>query len=124
LEALKTMDNIQSQLSNTSVKLVGSAYNAQDAANSLENLSGGMQNTVQLQVHADDFVGRIIGGNPATYGSTPEGSSLIKEWINMFGASPTVHSCYGDASKACIKQYGDPITVNVPAKQPVDGARK
>lgn len=81
LEALKTMDNIQSQLSNTSVKLVGSAYNAQDAANSLENLSGGMQNTVQLQVHADDFVGRIIGGNPATYGSTPEGSSLIKEWI-------------------------------------------
>jgi len=124
LEALNSMDNIQAPLSNTTVKLVGSAYNAQDAANSLNNLSGGAQTAVQLQVHADDFVGRLLGGNPATYGSTPEGSSLIKEWIHMFGDSPTVHSCYGDASKACIKKYGEPITVNVPANQPVGGGLK
>lgn len=124
LEALKGMDNLQSPLSNTTVKLVGSAYNAQDAANSLNDLSGGKKNTVQLQVHADDFVGRLLGGNPATYGETPVGSSLIKEWINMFVNSTTVHNCGGDASIACIKKYGDPITISVPAKQPVDGGWK
>jgi len=124
LEALKGMDNLQSPLSSTTVKLVGSAYNAQDAANSLNDLSGGKKNTVQLQVHADDFVGRLLGGNPATYGETPVGSSLIKEWINMFVNSTTVHNCGGDASIACIKKYGDPITISVPAKQPVDGGWK
>lgn len=108
LEALKGMDKLQSPLSNTTVKLVGSAYNAQDAANSLNDLSGGKQNTVQLQVHADDFVGRLLGGNPATYGETPVGSSLIKEWINMFVDTTTVHSCYGSgaASTDCYPIYG------------------
>jgi len=65
----------------------------------------------------DDFVGRLIGGNPATYGNRPTGSNMIKEWLNMFGAAPTVHGCYGggDAKGMCGKAYGNPITVNVPA---------
>lgn len=109
--------SIQSPLSNTTVKLVGSAYNTQDAANSLNDLSGGKKNTVQLQVHADDFVGRLLGGNPATYGETPVGNNLIKEWIHMFGASPTVHSCYGSgaASTDCYPVYGPPKTIDIPS---------
>ena len=117
LEALNGRDNTQSPLSNTTVKLIGSAYNAQDAANLLSNLSGGIQNAVQLQVHADDFVGRLIGGNPPTYGETPVESSLIKEWIHMFGVAPTVHSCYGTgaASPDCYPTYGAPKTINIPS---------
>lgn len=114
LETLKTM-GLEDPLSNTSIKFVGPAYSAQEAANSLDTLSGGNQTTVQLQNHVADFVGRLIGGNQATYGEISEGSSLIKEWINMFGESPTVHSCYGGADKKCIDTYGSPSTLNIPA---------
>ncbi|MDZ4098313.1 MAG: hemagglutinin repeat-containing protein, partial [Methylophilaceae bacterium] len=114
LEILKTM-GLEDPLSNTSIKFVGPAYSAQEAANSLDTLSGGNQTTVQLQNHVADFVGRLIGGNQATYGEISEGSSLIKEWINMFGESPTVHSCYGSGASSpdCYPSYGVPITIDI-----------
>ncbi|BCM23768.1 two-partner secretion domain-containing protein [Methyloradius palustris] len=124
LEALENMGNNQNILSGTNIKLVGSAYSAQDAANSLSDLSGGAQTSVQLQNHVDDFVGRLIGGNPTTYGNTPTGSSMIQEWIHIFGASPTTHSCYGAASSACNDKYGVPITINIPSKDSTDGVQK
>lgn len=116
LEILNTM-GLEDPLSNTSIKFVGPAYSAQEAANSLDTLSGGTQTTVQLQNHIADFVGRLIGGNQATYGEVSEGSSLIKEWINMFGEAPTVHSCYGNngSDSPCTQTYGKPISVNIPS---------
>ena len=99
-----------------SIKFVGPAYSAQGAANFLNTLSGGNQNNVTLQNHMDDFVGRLIGGNEATYVNRPAGSNMIKEWLNIFGAAPTVHSCYGNGgSKDCIPTYGIPKTVNIPS---------
>ncbi|HEX5539439.1 MAG TPA: hemagglutinin repeat-containing protein [Methylophilaceae bacterium] len=116
LEALKSME-LNNPLSDTNIKLVGPAYPAQEAANSLDTLSGGKKTTVQLQNHVADFVGRLIGDNPATYGETREGSSLIKEWIKMFGVSPTVHSCYGTgaSSRDCYPTYGPPKTIDIPS---------
>lgn len=124
LEALKTM-GLENPLGDTSIKFVGPAYSVQEAANSLDTLSGGNQTTIQLQNHMADFVGRLIGGNQATYGEVSEGSSLVKEWINMFGEAPTVHGCYGagDGKGSCGQAYGDPITVNVPANNKT-GAEK
>jgi len=120
LEVLKTI-GLEDPLSNTSIKFVGPAYSTQEAANTLNTLSGGNQTTIQLQNHMADFVGRLIGDNQATYGEVSEGSSLIKEWINMFGESPTVHSCYGNTGKdsPCTQTYGKPILVNIPANNDI-----
>lgn len=114
LKALEAME-LQDPLSDTHIKFVGPAYPAQEAANSLDRLSGGKQTTILLQNHAADFVGRLIGGNPATYGESYEENGLIKEWIKMFGASPTVHNCYGGANQACDDAYGEAISINVPS---------
>lgn len=105
-------------LTNTDIMFVGPAYSAQEAANLLDHISDSHNSNVQLQNHADDFVGTIIGGNPATYDQRPSDSSLLNEWIKILGDAPTVHSCYGTGavSQQCQPRYGQPTTVNV---QPV-----
>ncbi|MRR52063.1 MAG: adhesin, partial [Rhodocyclaceae bacterium] len=116
MESLAKDSGSSGTLSNTSLKFVGPAYNAQDAANLLDLLSNGNSNSVTLQNHVDDFVGSIIGWNPATYDQRPGDSSRVREWVRMFGAAPTVHSCYGTMAvnpKGCNKQYGVPKTVEV-----------
>lgn len=81
-----------------------------------QNTLTGTLSTSNIQNHMDDFVGRLIGGNPATYGIRPKESNMIKEWINMFGAAPTVHGCYGsDGNKDCIPTYGVPKSVVIPS---------
>ena len=40
---------------------------------------------------------------------------MIKEWLNMFGAAPTVHGCYGRGGHEDCSRYGEPITVKIPA---------
>lgn len=117
MESLASEEGSVGVLANTDVKFVGPAYSAQDAANLLNQLSNGNRSSVQLQNHADDFVGSIIGGNPATYDQRLENSSLMAEWLRMFGDAPTVHSCYGtgDVSPGCRPSYGPPVTVDVHA---------
>lgn len=95
LEAVASQNNAEGTLNNTNVSLFGSAYNAQQAANFLNALSSG-NGTVQSQVHIDDFVGTIIGGNAPSGGTTPEGSSLLQEWIKIFYGESTVHNGYGE----------------------------
>jgi hypothetical protein len=73
-------------------------------AQTLTTLNGKIT-SVGLQVHTDDFVGRILGQNPATYGTHPEDSSTFGEWIHIFGKFPTVHSCYGNGGVACNDKY-------------------
>ncbi|MES9911193.1 MAG: hypothetical protein ABW126_02250 [Candidatus Sedimenticola sp. 4PFRAG1] len=99
----------------TYVKLVGPASNAKETAKDLDNLSDGFSSGVDLQNHDDDFIGRIIGGNPATYDQRPIDSSKVKEYIRIFDDAPTVHSCYGSgaSSKDCIRKYGKAPTMNV-----------
>jgi len=70
---------------------------------------------VELQNHADDFVGSWIGRNPATYDKRPERSGSFKEALKMFGDVPTVHSCYGatDTNYGCTKAYGKASTLYI-----------
>jgi filamentous hemagglutinin len=89
----------------TNVNLFGSAYNAQDAANTVNQMTNG-QGQVTSQVHKDDFVGTALGGNAATGGTTPSGSSTLQEWIKMVGGDSTAHNNYGDGKdEKGIKDY-------------------
>ncbi|WP_129215655.1 hypothetical protein ABQX27_021330 [Xanthomonas oryzae pv. oryzae] len=45
-----------------------------------------------------DPVGRLIGGNPATGGTIPEGSNFMLEILRALGGSGTSHNCYGIGS--------------------------
>lgn len=114
MEALSEQAGSGGVLNNTEIKFVGPAYNAQDAANMLDAMSNGNRSVVLLQNHADDFVGTLIGGNPATYDQRPPESSRLNEWWWILGDAPTVHSCYGTGAVSvdCPK-YGNPITVEI-----------
>jgi len=106
-------------LANTEIKFVGPAYDAQDAATLLDAMSNGNHSVVLLQNHADDFVGGLIGNNPATYDQRPAESSRLNEWWRIFGDAPTVHSCYGTGAvdpEGCKGSYGSPKTIEVPSK--------
>jgi filamentous hemagglutinin len=119
LESLAGQDGSAGLLSHTEIKLVGPAYSAQRAATLLEGLSNGNRSVVSLQNHADDFVGVLIGNNPATYNKRPADSSRLKEWWRIFGDAPTVHSCYGTmavAPEGCHENYGRPKTIDVRAE--------
>ncbi len=107
-------------LGNTSVSLFGPAYNAQEAAGLLNRLSGGRNSVVQLENHAADFVGSLIGANPPTWDQIPPGSSKAQEWIRMLGDAPTVHSCYGNGgmnSMGCKNAYGPSVSFPIPGRQ-------
>jgi filamentous hemagglutinin len=95
LEALAANSENAGMLSGTTLSFYGPAYSAQQAAGLLEQLSGGRNSVVMLESHESDFVGSLIGRNPATWNQIPVGSSMFQEWIRMFGNAPTVHSCYG-----------------------------
>ncbi|PKO42237.1 MAG: hypothetical protein CVU29_12005, partial [Betaproteobacteria bacterium HGW-Betaproteobacteria-22] len=96
VEAIASQSNAQGSLSGTDISLFGSAYNAQRAADLLNKLgTQDKQGTVQSTVHIDDFVGTIIGNNPATGGTTPINSNLLKEWVKIFYGDSTAHNGYG-----------------------------
>ena len=97
----------------TNVNLFGSAYSAQDAANTVNQITNGA-GKVTSQVHKDDFIGKVLGGNAATGGTTPSGSSTLQEWIKILGGDSTSHNNYGDgravpdgqgATKSDIDKY-------------------
>lgn len=118
MEALSSEPGSNGVLGNTEIKFVGPAYSTQDATNMLDGMSNGNRSVVQLQNHADDFVGGLIGGNPATYDQRPAESNMLGEWVGIFGAAPTVHSCYGTGAadpKGCERNYGPPVTIEVPS---------
>lgn len=119
METLETGADSTGSLLDTDVKLVGPAYNAQEAANRLDRLSDGFSSGVDLQNHADDFVGTLIGKNPATYDYRPEKSSSFNETLGIFGDAPTVHSCYGtgEVHRDCERKYDKAPTMNIQPKK-------
>ncbi|EJF78434.1 Uncharacterised protein [Candidatus Bartonella washoeensis] len=92
---------------NTTINLFGPAYNAQDMANTLNYVSDGKQDYVNLENHKYDFVGGVIGGNPATFSKVLAGSNWWKETWKIFTTYPSVHACYGNADLACRRAYGN-----------------
>jgi hypothetical protein len=101
----------------TNVNLYGSAYNAQDAANTVNQLTNG-QGQVKQSTNNYDFIGRILGGNAGTGGTIPEGSSVLEEVIKTMGGNSTVHNNYGDGKNQkgiddywdCAKPVLQPVT--------------
>jgi filamentous hemagglutinin len=85
--------------SNISINFFGPAYSAGAAARLLNELRGGEQNSVGLQHHVANPVGRLVGGNPSTGGTIHEGGSSLKEmWRTGTGQQNTTHNCYGSNS--------------------------
>lgn len=97
----------------TNANLYGSAYNAQDAANTVNQITNGV-GQVKQSTNNYDFVGRILGGNEGTGGTTQAGSSVIKEALRTMGGAATVHNCYGSGHEGC-DGFGKPELVTVPA---------
>jgi filamentous hemagglutinin len=89
----------------TNVNLFGSAYNAQGAANTVNQVTNGV-GQVKQSTHNYDFIGRILGGNAGTGGTIPEGSSVIEEAIRTIGGTATVHNCYGAGRPECGDRFG------------------
>ncbi|UNF45995.1 filamentous hemagglutinin [Bartonella krasnovii] len=92
---------------NTTIKFVGPAANALATAGLLSYASDGEQTSIELENHADDFVGVWIGGNPSTFYKVPSGNNWWKEAWKMMTSYPNVHACYGHADPACQHAYGD-----------------
>ncbi|WP_297326470.1 hypothetical protein [uncultured Bartonella sp.] len=74
-----------------------------------------MQNTVILENHEYDFVGRVIGGNPATNYLIPPRSNALREFLKVFiPIGRSSHGCSGSAaSRECNRDYGkyNPVLV-------------
>ena len=124
MEAVASQSNAAGSLSNTNISLFGSAYNAQQAANLLNQLGteenhGGLQSTV----HLDDFVGTVIGGNNPTGGTTPINSNLLKEWVKIFYGEATAHNCYGSGKSGC-KDYWPTKSIPQTILPNIGGAKK
>jgi filamentous hemagglutinin len=89
----------------TNVNLFGSAYNTQDAANTVNQITNGT-GEVKQSTNNYDFIGRILGGNAGTGGTIPPGSSALEEVIRTMGGAATVHNCYGAAKAECTDRFG------------------
>ncbi|OLG52317.1 hypothetical protein BXO8_00470, partial [Xanthomonas oryzae pv. oryzae] len=104
-ESIAKMPDAPGLLSKTTVSFFGPAYNAKKADDILSFLQnrevqGDPESMVlTLQNHMADPVGRLIGGNPATGGTIPEGSNFMLEILRALGGSGTSHNCYGIGGK-------------------------
>ena len=84
---------------------VGSAFNNQQMADLL-NKKSATSGKIYAQVHKDDFVGTFIGGNEATGGTTPDGSTSFIEGLKSIFFDVTVHNSYGDGKpNGASKKY-------------------
>jgi filamentous hemagglutinin family protein len=98
-------------LINTTVSFFGPAYNRDKADEMLSYLQDrdSIQDPIRrhamsiyMENHIADPIGRLIGGNAATGGRIPEGSSYFLEGINSVFGEYTVHNCYaGSNLEAC-----------------------
>jgi filamentous hemagglutinin len=128
LESTQNQSATPGMLSNTTINFYGPAYNAEQA----DNILGALQNRdaitdpgrrnemiLQMQNHQADPIGRLVGGNPGTGGSIPEGSNTIKEAINAVGGENTVHNCYGMSDAKPCQQFWNPSPNGQPILQPI-----
>ena len=84
-------------LSGTTMYFFGPAQNVANAEKTLNYLQGaGNQNSILYQNNVADPIGRLIGLNPATGGTVPDGNTLLWEMLRAATGQPiTSHNCYG-----------------------------
>ena len=82
---------------------------------------------LQYQNHIADPVGGMVGGNAATGGTVPEGSSAANEAFRAVTGQPiTVHNCYGQSSQpGCANLWRDSggFPIFNPATPPIGGPK-
>ncbi len=111
-------------LGKTSMNFFGAAYSVQKADSLLGVLqsrsgvsSESQREAMELryQNHNLDPVARLplVGFNPATGGTVPDGSVRVWEWLKVLGGDKTVHNCYGNGGPAC-KPFWKDSTDGVP----------
>ena len=119
LESLNTDPlMMQGVLGNTNINFYGPAYNAQNAADLLYNLSEGKQTQIMMENNVADPVGRFVGNNNPTGGTVQSNTSILWE---MFRAATgqdggTSHNSYGDAPKTGLDNFWGGVK---PVPQPV-----
>lgn len=132
MESQTTEPNAQGSLKATTINFFGPAYNAQQADKLLSNLQDRQSlpvdqqpaTVLQFQNHAADPVGGLIGGNPATGGTIPEGSGIAREAVRAATGQPnTVHNCYGMSRDAACTKFWDGSYPQAAPAQPA-GAKK
>ncbi|AMP13302.1 hemagglutinin repeat-containing protein [Collimonas pratensis] len=122
MESMQNQPGAQGSLSDTLVHFYGPAYNAVKADNILGNLQNRdaisdstQKNNMVLTYENNiaDPVGRLIGGNPATGGTIPDGSSILFQALRAATGQPvTSHNCYGaSGSESCGKFWQDSPTM-------------
>jgi len=144
MESLARIDGNQRPLSATTINFFGSAYNVQEAANLLSTLADDSRYSnsekqmirVQYQSHYADTVSRLVGRNPTTGGSIPEGSNTLTEGINVLHGEKTTHNSYvtqqglesavdrglGGELKAKLRLYSDSKVPELVPVSPIDKA--
>uniref|UniRef100_UPI002FF7CFF0 hypothetical protein n=1 Tax=Sedimenticola hydrogenitrophicus TaxID=2967975 RepID=UPI002FF7CFF0 len=103
MESLESTSDALGTLSGTTINFFGPAYNTAQA----DDLLSGLQNRTNLpeetqtgmvlmyQNHVADPVGSIIGNNPPTGGTIPQGSSVLEEMVRAATGQPdTSHNLY------------------------------
>jgi filamentous hemagglutinin len=127
LESKIKEDNAQGSLSDTTITFFGPAYNAKKADDLLSVLQNrtAMDSATQasevlkLQNHIADPIGVLIGGNPATGGSIPEGSSMLQEMLRAAtGQDVTSHNCYGKSHDLTCQNFWKDSLTQHPISQP------
>lgn len=124
MESLAKVPGAQGALSNTNVDFFGPAYSvrkADELLSWLQNRSGMTPEEkdramLMFQNHDADPVGRwtMVGNNPGTGGTIPQGGSTLAEQVRVLGGENTVHNCYGNGGVKCEKFWNDS-----PEKRPV-----
>lgn len=122
MESMQNQPDAQGSLSDTLVHFYGPAYNAVKADNILGNLQNRdaisdptQKNNMVLTYENNiaDPVGRLIGGNPPTGGTIPDGSSILFQALRAATGQPvTSHNCYGaSGNENCGKFWQDSPTM-------------
>ena len=107
--------NSSGSASNTTVNFYGPAANAiatDQTLSVLQNRSSvsdpqSQQDMVlKLQNHSNDPIGTIIGNNPGTGGTIPQGSDIFTEAMKAItGEKFTTHNCYGGGASGDCNKY-------------------
>ncbi len=86
--------------SNVNVNYYGGAANAADSSKTLQQLTGNEKATVNSTVHPQDFIGTVVGGNPATTtGAANDGRGAISNAVNILLGTDTPHNSYGSGNQ-------------------------
>lgn len=93
-------------LNQTTMNLIGPAYNVTTAAKNLAQLQnrpvGDPEWGLKYSSHQADLIGRWIGTNTPTGGSIPENTSWLLEMLRGAAGRPSsAHNCYGNGGDSC-----------------------